>query len=185
MIDIIKRFFSQLPAAGNTSDPPAVEHDIRVAVCALFLEMGHIDESFTESEMDAVLSILMEKYELDKGAANALMAAAAEELKASVDLWQFADLINKNYSTEEKVEIIEILWRIIYVDGKLDQYEDYLVHKLQGLLRLTHKQLIDAKLKVLHGDGTLCPADVWNGTEGTAAVASLGYLQVGIVGRGT
>jgi uncharacterized tellurite resistance protein B-like protein len=36
----------------------------------------------------------------------------------------------------------------VYADGKLDKHEDYLVHKLANLLRLTHKQLIEAKLKV-------------------------------------
>jgi hypothetical protein len=44
-----------------------------------------------------------------------------------------------------------MIWEIVYIDGKLDQYEDYLVHKLGKLLRLTHQQLINAKLKILHG----------------------------------
>ena len=81
--------------------------------------------------------------------ADALITAADDELKDSIDYWQFARLINENYSTEEKIEIIEILWRIVYVDGKLDKYEDHLIHKLSTLLRLSHDQLIHAKLKVL------------------------------------
>jgi len=48
-----------------------------------------------------------------------------------------------------KVEIIETLWRIVYVDGKMDEYEHYLMNKLKNLLRVSHGQLIDAKLKVL------------------------------------
>ncbi len=50
----------------------------------------------------------------------------------------------------EKIEIIEILWRIVYVDGKMDEHEHYLMNKLSNLLRLSHNQLIEAKLKVLH-----------------------------------
>ncbi|MBW2563131.1 MAG: TerB family tellurite resistance protein, partial [Deltaproteobacteria bacterium] len=50
----------------------------------------------------------------------------------------------------EKIEIIETLWRIVYVDGKMDQYEHYLMNMLKKLLRLSHDQLIDAKLKVLN-----------------------------------
>jgi uncharacterized tellurite resistance protein B-like protein len=69
-----------------------------------------------------------------------------------VDLWQFASLINANYSNEEKIEIIETLWRIVYVDGKMDEHEHYLMNKLQNLLRLTHEQLITAKLKVLNSE---------------------------------
>jgi uncharacterized tellurite resistance protein B-like protein len=48
---------------------------------------------------------------------------------------------------EEKLQIIENVWRIAYADGRLDKHEDYLVHKLATLLRLSHKQLIEAKLK--------------------------------------
>ena len=49
-----------------------------------------------------------------------------------------------------KVALIERLWQIVYVDGKMDQHEHYLMNKMSNLLRLSHKQLIDAKLKVLH-----------------------------------
>jgi uncharacterized tellurite resistance protein B-like protein len=82
--------------------------------------------------------------------ADALIAEAERELEKSVDLWQFSSLINKNYSNEEKIEIIETLWRIVYVDEKMDRYEHYLMNKLQNLLRLSHDQLIAAKLKVLN-----------------------------------
>ena len=47
---------------------------------------------------------------------------------------------------------IEMIWQVAYADGRLDSHEDYLVHKLATLLRLDHKQLIEAKLKILHGD---------------------------------
>jgi uncharacterized tellurite resistance protein B-like protein len=44
------------------------------------------------------------------------------------------------------MRIVEIIWKIAYADGKLDKHEDYLAHKLGKLLRLNHKQLIEAKL---------------------------------------
>ncbi len=44
--------------------------------------------------------------------------------------------------------MVELVWDIAYADGSLDRHEDYFVHKLANLLRLTHRQLIDAKLRV-------------------------------------
>ena len=151
MIDSVKRFFGRAAGGSGRQAAETTEHDVRVAACALFLEMARIDNSFTEDETQAILSILKARYGLPQDDAGALIAAADKELKNSVDLWQFARLINENYSNEEKLEIIEMLWRIVYVDGKLDKHENYLMHKLEQLLRLTHKQLIDMKLKVLHG----------------------------------
>ena len=149
MIKSLKRFFN--PSAVGMAAEPVVdtEHDVRIATCALFLEMARIDEKFTAEEMDTVLSIMREKYGLSQEHADALVAEADRELEESVDLWQFARLINEHYSIDEKMEIIETLWQMVYVDGKMDAYEHYLMNKLKNLLRLSHDQLIGAKLKVL------------------------------------
>jgi uncharacterized tellurite resistance protein B-like protein len=153
MLDIVKRFFSKSSTAVSENVDQKTEHDVRVAACALFVEMARIDEKFTEAEMDTILSIVKEKYGLSQEHADALVAEAGKELDKSVDLWQFARLINENYSIDEKIEIIEILWRMVFVDGKMDRYEHYLMNKLKNLLRLSHDQLIAAKLKVLHSTG--------------------------------
>ena len=150
MLDVVKRFFSKVTEDDSKVTDEQRKHDTRVATCALLVEMARIDETFTQAEMDAILSILKEKYGLSREHADALIAEADKALDESVDLWQFAKRINEYYSNEEKIEIIEILWRIVYVDGKMDKYEHYLMNKLATLLRLSHEQLIDAKLKVLH-----------------------------------
>ena len=148
MLDKIKRFFGST-TSGGPKDQGTSEHDILVATCALFVEIARIDEKFSDEEMDTIMAILKEKYGLSQEYADALIVEAEKELDESVDLWQFARLINENYTNEEKIEIIETLWRIVYVDGKMDAHEHYLMGKLQNLLRLTHDQLITAKLKIL------------------------------------
>lgn len=151
MIDIIKQFFGG--KAGQTEGRGAEGgYDLKVATCALLVEMARIDESFTPQETKTILDILQNRFGVSNAHAEALVAEADKELVESVDLWQFARLINENYSREEKIGIIEILWQVVYVDGKMDQYEDYLMHKMTKLLRLSHKELIDAKLKILHGE---------------------------------
>jgi uncharacterized tellurite resistance protein B-like protein len=147
MIDMVKGFFGKGATDEPTVQGKETSHDIRIATCALFLEMSHIDGEFSESEREHIISVLKKDYDLSDEYAEALLEASHEELKGSIDLWQFTNLINQNYSTEEKLQIIETAWRIAYTDGRLDKHEDYLVHKLAKLLRLTHKQLIDAKLK--------------------------------------
>ena len=150
MIQFFKRILGESPPKNGTAAGPDREREAIVAVCALFLEMGRIDETFTEAEMAQVLSLLTEKYDLPREHVDALIKEADQELEKSVDLWQFARVINEQYSVAEKEKLIERLWQIVYVDGKMDQHEHYLMNKLSNLLRLSHKQLIDAKLKVLH-----------------------------------
>ena len=150
MIDLLKNFFGKSKVGSTTDKKAAGPHDVRIAACALLLEMANIDGKFSESERESIVYILKKDYQLSDEYTAALIEAADEELNRSIDLWQFTNLINQNYSIDEKLQIIETVWKIVYADGRLDKHEDYLVHKLANLLRLTHKQLIDAKLKVIH-----------------------------------
>ena len=151
MIDSLKKFF------GRSSDwtvdrRETALHDIQIATCALLLEMATIDGEFNASEKERIISILKMNYSLSDEDATVLIEAADEELKKSIDMWQFTNFINQNYSKDEKKQVIETVWQVIYADGRLDKHEDYLVHKLAKLLRLSHKELIDAKLKIIHSE---------------------------------
>ena len=150
MLNRMKRFFGKARVEETESKGSSADHDIRVATCALLVEIARIDETFSQDELKMLLSILKDKYGLSREHAEDLISEAENELENSLDLWQFARMINENYSNQEKIEIIETLWRIVFVDGKMDQHEHYLMNKLKNLLRLSHNQLIDAKLKVLH-----------------------------------
>jgi uncharacterized tellurite resistance protein B-like protein len=152
MIDILKRFFSISPGNGKAFTGKHNDQQVLVAVCALFLEMARIDGTFSQQEIEAVVNLLTKKYGLATDHVDELMAEANRELDESVDLWQFARVINENFDNARKEKLIERLWRIVYIDGKMDEHEHYLMNKLSNLLRLSHDQLIDAKLRVLHGE---------------------------------
>jgi len=144
MIDLVKNFFST-----REKEQEGGEHDIHIATCALLLEMSQIDGDFSEEERRRILSTVCRDFAVSDEVAKTLLEASQEELQGSRDLWQFTTLINQHYSEAEKIGIIETVWRIAYTDGRLDQYEDFLVHKLANMLYLQHHQLIDAKVKVM------------------------------------
>lgn len=148
MLDTLKRFFSPTSSTASARQPHS-QQDIRVAACALIVEIARIDGVFSTAELEAVITILTRTYDVSPEHAKGLIADADNALENSVDLWQFARAINDNYTIDEKIEMIEILWRIVYVDGKMEPDEHYLMNKLSNLLRLSHNQLIEAKLKVL------------------------------------
>lgn len=148
MIGRLKKIFAKDAKFSAEAADRHPDHDIRVALCALFVEIGRIDDTFTPAELDSVLDILKTKYGLSAEDADALIEEATRELDDSLDLWQFAKMINANYSNAEKMEIVELMWRVVYVDGKMNDYEHYLMGKLKNLLRISHKDLIEAKLKV-------------------------------------
>ncbi len=64
-----------------------------------------------------------------------------------MDLFRYTQFINENFSEKQKIDIMESVWRIILLDNHLEAHEDHFAHKLANLLRLSHHQLIDAKLR--------------------------------------
>jgi uncharacterized tellurite resistance protein B-like protein len=120
-----------------------------VATCAILLEMAKIDGEFSDSERENIITVFKNKYHLSDEDISLLIEASGEELERSIDLWQFTNQVNKICSPEEKLKIIETIWQVAYADGRLDSHEDYLIHKLSELLNISHKDLIEAKIKVL------------------------------------
>lgn len=146
----LNKFLKKDRAAEKTVPAGAPGTHILVATCALLLEMAQADGEFSEAEKSNLLKILQEDYRLSDELARELTVTAQKELAESIDLWQFTNEINEQYSRDEKLKVIEQIWKIVYADGTLEKHEDYLVHKLAKLLNIKHDLLIAAKLNVLH-----------------------------------
>lgn len=150
MRDLIKKLLDKRQEDSPVPEGGSVDSRIQVATCAILLEMANADEEFSSSERENIINILKNDFQLSDEDVLKLMKTSVKELEKNIDLWGFTNLINENYSDDEKIKVMETVWQVIYADGKLDMYEDYLVHKLSNLLKLSHKQLIDAKMKVLY-----------------------------------
>ena len=51
-------------------------------------------------------------------------------------------------------ELLRMLWRVAYADGRLDKYEEALLRKLGDLLFLSHDDFIREKLAVIDDQGS-------------------------------
>jgi len=122
---------------------------LAVAVAVLCLEMAEADEQFSEVEHEQISAILKQMFQLADAEIADILKSAQAEIDKSLDLWQFTHVINENFDKDHKKEVIRAIWQLVYADGTLDKFEDYLMHKLSSLLNLTHSDLIEAKLKVL------------------------------------
>jgi len=151
MFERLKSVFLQPGETGDVSD----EDDpgrIRIATAVILLEVANSDDDFSDTERDTVVSILKDSFRLSNEEVSELLSVSDEERRGSVDMWHFANIINENYSEGEKFSVMENIWRVIYADGRLDKYEDHIVHKLAAILHVPHSQMIEAKLKYLPGD---------------------------------
>jgi uncharacterized tellurite resistance protein B-like protein len=149
---MINRIIDILRGSAESAAPQEADrsgtYDQLLAVCALFVEMAGIDGEFSSAEHDRITSILTSEYALAPGDVEEIISTAQERMRTSMDYWHLTSIINRNYTEEEKLRIVELLWKIVYADGSVDAHEDYLVRKLSRLLGLKHRQMIDAKIRM-------------------------------------
>jgi len=144
MIDLIKKMLGEEPKKELQDDDIK---DAHLVLCVLMLEAAHVDGECSDEEMEHVVTTLTDTYGLAKEEIEGLIEQAYAKRKNSIDLFSFTRYLNQNYSKEEKLSVMESVWRVIHIDGRLEGHEDHFAHKLANLLRLTHKDLIDAKIK--------------------------------------
>jgi uncharacterized tellurite resistance protein B-like protein len=145
MLKHIKSFFDQHLVPGPITDDVHSEHVLRLAIGALLLEMTHMDCEFWPEQREAVETAVLEHFELAEADAKELLELAEEERSESTDYYQFTSLINNNYTLEQKVSLVELLWQIAYANETLHKYEEHLVRKIADLLHIPHSVFIAAK----------------------------------------
>ena len=140
---------------GATADPqPRQQHDpLRLATAAVLLDIAYADGDFSPAEDGNVVGFLTDRFALSPADAKELLEAAEEIRRKTVDHFALTHYIRKNTPLPERIDIVKTMWRLVYSDGRLDNYENYLVRKLADLLGLEHHVMIDAKSAVLREMG--------------------------------
>jgi uncharacterized tellurite resistance protein B-like protein len=147
MLKIIKKYLVS-DYSDLSDETTSQEEKIQIATCVLLLEMANVDDDFSISEKTIIRKILEEDMGIPEENIEEIMDIASKDRQNKIDLFEYTSLINKNFSLDEKQELIEKIWKVIYADGVLDKYEDYLVHKLAQILHIDHGDLIAAKMKI-------------------------------------
>lgn len=142
MFDFVKNILGNAEQK-NSSSP---EFDAHVALCVLLLEAAYVDGECSEQEIAQLKNTLTEKFDVKVQDIEELVASSRDTRKESVDIFRFTRHMNTHLSKEEKIAVMESVWAILLVDNHLERHEDHFAHKLANLLRLNHKELIDAKL---------------------------------------
>jgi uncharacterized tellurite resistance protein B-like protein len=148
MLDSIKSFFdSSMTPRGEGRDTTS-QADIRLAACALLLELAYADDEFADEERAHLERAIQRQYGLGTEQAERLIELAEEARSQAVDLWQFTNLIADHYSLGQKMVLAEIMWGLVYSDGELADKEGYLMRKICNLLRLEPGYLAEARKRV-------------------------------------
>ncbi len=126
------------------------EHQLKLATASLMIEMMNQDEVVLETEKQTVRKALQENFSLTDHETEELCQLAEQEIHNATDYYQFTRLIAEHYSRQQKIQVIELLWRVAYADNHLDAYEEHMVRRIADLIYVPHHDFIQAKHRVLN-----------------------------------
>ncbi len=146
LLDIFTAFMNPLSVESTTlSSAIPLERQLQLATCALLLEMSKSDNAVSAEETDAIIKALTTAYRIDADELMMLKSTAEDELQKSTSLRSFTSLINEHYSTQQKEEIIKLLWIVAHADGKIDKHESHLIRAVADLLYIPREHAMSLR----------------------------------------
>ena len=121
--------------------------DIEIAVCMLLIHAAKTDNHFDEKEKRIIKESLFELGLKDKEYIDRLYNYSENKEKDSVEILNMTKEIKK-LKYEHRLEIVEMMLKVIYSDNELCQFEDRLIRKVAGLIYIENKDLGEIKSKV-------------------------------------
>ena len=132
MFDAISRLFT----APDERSPKAIEP--RLAVAALLVHRAAIDGEVSKAEREALRGALMDYYDLGETEVDNLVEEAHRRDSEAVDFYRFTSAL-ASLPNEEKLEIIRMMWQVVFVDKKNHELEDNMVWRVAELIHVSSR----------------------------------------------
>ena len=123
-----------------------IDNEDLTMIAALLVHAAKIDENYTNHEEEIIKKTILEISDEDLNLEKIIENAKNIE-KDSNQILDFTKKV-KNTSDENKIKIVESLWKIIYSNKEADVYETNLMRRLAGLLYIDSKTMGDIKEKI-------------------------------------
>ena len=141
MLNSLKNIFKQ-------SDNETQENNSKKQLnllCGLMLEAAQVDGKIDQIEIEKISKTLTENFQEGQSAVELALQNSLKEIDEPKSLYSFTSKLNKEFSNKKKDLLIETLWEIILLDGKVHEFESNLIRRLAGLLYISDVSCANAK----------------------------------------
>ncbi len=147
MFAAFKKFITEF-VDGQKHPSQFADNDYRLAAAALFVHAAAIDGEMSQSERDKLRAVIKQRFNLDAAATDELIDKATAAEHEAVDLYHFTQLLNRALDEEGRARIIEMMWEIVYADGRRDELEDNLLWRAADLLGVSPRERIELRRRI-------------------------------------
>ncbi|ABE61494.1 protein of unknown function DUF1332 [Nitrobacter hamburgensis X14] len=148
MLDRLRHFITEvvtLEAPGHRSFD---ETGCKLAATALFVHVISLDGKPSGVEIRKLHDLIESRFGLDPGTADKLIESAALVEGEAVDLYRFTSVLMRSLNDEDRLRIVEMMWELVYADGRVSEFEENVVWRAADLLAISSRDRIELKHRV-------------------------------------
>jgi len=116
-------------------------------LCGLMIEAANTDGKITQEELNKISNSLINVFKEDPKIVEESLNNAFENKDNSKSLYFYTSKLNKSYTDDQKIQLLEDLWEIILADNELHDFEANLIRRLAGLLYISDVECGNAKIR--------------------------------------
>ena len=147
MLDSLRNFVSEL-TGGQKHPARFEENDYRLAAAALLIHASTIDGNMNGTERDRLRGVLKSRFALDDTATEELIDISTLAENEAVDLYRFTSLLNRTLDEAGRLGIVEMMWEVVFADGRVNEFEDNLIWRAADLLGVSSRDRIAIRRRV-------------------------------------
>ena len=147
MFESFRNFVAEF-VDGEKHPSQFADDDYRLAAVALLVHAAAIDGDMSQSERHKLHAVVKRRFALDEASTDELIDKATLAEHESVDLYHFTSLLNRVLDEEGRARVIEMMWEIVYADGRRDELEDNLLWRAADLLGVSQQERVELRRRI-------------------------------------
>ena len=156
MFESFRKFLDDVSQGGK--HPAHFEpNDYRLAAAALLVHAAEIDGNISDVERTTLHQVIKRHFDLDKTQTDTLLAEATQAEQEAVDLYHFTRLLNGALDEDGRRRMVEMMWEIVYADGRVTEFERNLIWRAADLLGISSRERIELGRRVASERGSSEP----------------------------
>ena len=140
--NIKKIFFEKNINSDDSLDP-------KLAFAILLLEAGMMDGVLDDKEKATIDKLLSNFFELSNDETNKLIEEAIRTQSESNQIIHLTRSIKENFTENQRIDIVQMIWEVILSDGEEHIYEQNLMRRVTGLLYISDQNSGMARKRAL------------------------------------
>ena len=144
MLNLLKNILNSQSSQNDKNNNKNLE-----LLCGLMIEAAYTDGQIDASELNKIELSLINVFAEDPKEVNSVLEKAEINKNNSKSLHHYTSYINKNFDSDKKILLIEVLWEIILSDGEVHDFESNLIRRLAGLLYISDVNSGNARKRAL------------------------------------